>query len=62
MSIQTLEDLEDEKITDFTHGMTDSLRKHNYALYKLLIESIPSGFYGFALQSTGAIMDAVRVR
>jgi len=59
MSIQTPED---EKITDFTHGMTDSLRKHNYALYKLLIESIPSGFYGFALQPTSGIMDAVRVR
>ena len=59
MSIQTPED---EKITDFTHGMTDSLRKHNYALYKLLIESIPSGFYGFAFVQTSVIMNAVRVR
>lgn len=53
---------EDEKITDFIHGMTDSLRKHNYALYKLLIESIPSGFYGFTLRPTTLIMDAVRVQ
>ena len=59
MSIQTPEE---EKITDFVLGMNDSLRKHNYALYKLLIESIPSGFYGFALQSTGIIINAVRVR
>jgi len=59
MSIRSIED---EKIVDFTQAMTDSLRKHNYALYKLLIESIPSGFYGFALQSTGIIINAVRVR
>ena len=52
----------DEKITDFTHGMTDDLRQHNLEFYRLLLESIPNGFYGFALRSTSAIMNAVRVR
>jgi len=58
MSIQTPED---EKITDFTHAMTDSLRKHDYTMYNLLIRTVPGGFYRFALQSTTLIMDAVRV-
>ena len=59
MSIQTPED---EKIMDFAHAMTDSLRKHDYTLYNLLIRTVPGRFYRFALQPTSAIMDAVRVR
>ena len=59
MSIQTLED---EKITDFVHGLTDSMRSNDLGLYLLLINSTLDSLYGFALQSTSAIMDAVRVR
>jgi len=59
MSIQTPEE---EKITDFVHGLTDSLRKHDHALYNLLIRTVPGRFYRFTLQPTSAIMDAVRVQ
>jgi len=52
----------DEKITDFVHRMTDDLRQHDLEFYRLLLESIPSGFYGFVLLPTSAIMNAVRVR
>jgi len=59
MSIQTPEE---EKITDFVLGMTDSLRTHDYALYDLLIRTVPGGFYRFSMQPTTLIMGAVRVR
>jgi len=61
MSIQTPED---EKITDFLNNMIDSLRKYDYALYDLLISSVPSPFefYGFAVRPTTLIRNAVRVQ
>ena len=52
----------DEKITDFVHRMTDDLRMYDLEFYRLLLESIPSGFYGFALLPISAIIDAVKVR
>jgi hypothetical protein len=59
MSIQTLED---EKITDFVHGMTDAMRSNNLGLYFLLINSTLNELYSFAMQPTSNIMMAIRLR